>query len=31
MTTVIDYYRARGYGFVTLGQLFGLGGPVPYP
>jgi hypothetical protein len=31
MTTVIDYYRQQGFGFVTLGRLFGLSGPVPFP
>jgi peptidoglycan/xylan/chitin deacetylase (PgdA/CDA1 family) len=29
---VIDNYRARGFAFVTIPQLFGLSGPVPiYP
>jgi peptidoglycan/xylan/chitin deacetylase (PgdA/CDA1 family) len=28
---IIAVYRARGYRFVTIGQLLGLGGPVPYP
>ena len=28
---IIAYYRARGYAFVTLGQMFGVPGPVPYP
>ena len=28
---IIEYYQAKGYTFVTLGQMFGLGGPVPYP
>jgi hypothetical protein len=31
MAMVIDDYQAKGYVFVTLGQLFGLGRPVPYP
>jgi peptidoglycan/xylan/chitin deacetylase (PgdA/CDA1 family) len=31
MALVIDHYRSEGYGFVTLGQLLGLSGPVPYP
>ena len=28
---IIEYYQSKGYTFVTLGQMFGLGGPVPYP
>ena len=28
---IIYGYRRRGYRFVTIGQLLGLGGPVPYP
>jgi peptidoglycan-N-acetylglucosamine deacetylase len=31
LPTVIDFYRARGFTFVTLGQLLGIEGPVPYP
>jgi peptidoglycan-N-acetylglucosamine deacetylase len=31
LTAVIAYYRGCGYTFVTLGQMLGLGGPVPYP
>jgi peptidoglycan-N-acetylglucosamine deacetylase len=27
---IIAGYRARGYGFVTLGTLLGIGGAVPY-
>jgi peptidoglycan/xylan/chitin deacetylase (PgdA/CDA1 family) len=27
----IAYYRAKGYEFVTLGQMFGVKGPVPFP
>jgi peptidoglycan/xylan/chitin deacetylase (PgdA/CDA1 family) len=27
---IIYGYRQRGYRFVTIGQLLGLGGPVPY-
>lgn len=27
----IAYYRAKGYEFVTLGQMFGVPGPVPFP
>jgi peptidoglycan/xylan/chitin deacetylase (PgdA/CDA1 family) len=28
---IIVDYRARGYEFVTLGQLLGIDGPVPFP
>ena len=28
---IIAYYRARGFEFVTLGQMFGVPGPVPFP
>ena len=28
---VIASYRARGFSFVTLGELLGVPGPVPYP
>lgn len=28
---IIDYYVKKGYVFETLGQLFGVPGPVPYP
>lgn len=28
---LIDHYRALGYGFVTVGQLLGVDGAVPYP
>jgi peptidoglycan/xylan/chitin deacetylase (PgdA/CDA1 family) len=28
---VIASYRSRGFAFVTLGQLLGVAGPVPYP
>ena len=31
LEAVIDGYVARGFGFVTLGQLFNVPGPVPYP
>jgi peptidoglycan/xylan/chitin deacetylase (PgdA/CDA1 family) len=31
LPAVIDHYRAAGYEFVTLGQLLGLDGPVPFP
>jgi peptidoglycan-N-acetylglucosamine deacetylase len=28
---IIAYYRSRGFEFVTLGQLFHVPGPVPFP
>jgi peptidoglycan/xylan/chitin deacetylase (PgdA/CDA1 family) len=28
---IIAYYRSRGFEFVTLGQMFGIPGPVPFP
>jgi len=28
---IIAYYRARGFEFVTLGQMFGVAGPIPFP
>ena len=28
---VIDWYRDRGFELVTLGQLLGVRGPVPFP
>jgi peptidoglycan/xylan/chitin deacetylase (PgdA/CDA1 family) len=28
---IIASYRARGFEFVTLGQMFGVDGPVPFP
>jgi peptidoglycan/xylan/chitin deacetylase (PgdA/CDA1 family) len=30
LPAIIEYYRARGFQFVTLGQLLGVPGPVPY-
>ncbi len=30
LPAVIANYRARGFSFVTLGQLFGVPGPVPF-
>lgn len=30
LPAIIAFYRARGYTFVTLGQMFGIGGPVPF-
>jgi peptidoglycan/xylan/chitin deacetylase (PgdA/CDA1 family) len=30
LPVVIDFYRSRGFTFVTLGQLLGISGPVPY-
>lgn len=31
LPAIIAYYRANGFTFVTLGQMFGVTGPVPYP
>lgn len=31
LPSVIAYYQAHGYQFVTVGQMFGLGGVVPFP
>jgi peptidoglycan/xylan/chitin deacetylase (PgdA/CDA1 family) len=31
LPALIAWYRARGFTFVTLGQLFGVPGPVPFP
>jgi peptidoglycan/xylan/chitin deacetylase (PgdA/CDA1 family) len=31
LPTIIAYYRERGFTFVTLGQMFGVPGPVPFP
>jgi peptidoglycan/xylan/chitin deacetylase (PgdA/CDA1 family) len=31
LPAVIDFYRSRGFEFVTLGQLLGAAGSVPYP
>lgn len=28
---IIDKYRERGFRFVTVGQLLGIPGPVPFP
>jgi len=30
LPSVIAYYRSRGFTFVTVGQLLGIPGPVPY-
>jgi peptidoglycan/xylan/chitin deacetylase (PgdA/CDA1 family) len=30
LPAIIAFYRARGYTFFTLGQMFGIGGPVPF-
>ena len=30
LPAIITYYRSHGYQFVTLGQLLGVPGPVPY-
>lgn len=31
LPAIIDFYRSKGFTFVTLGQLLGVDGPVPYP
>jgi peptidoglycan/xylan/chitin deacetylase (PgdA/CDA1 family) len=31
LRTIISRYRARGYTFVTIGQMLGIGGAVPFP
>ncbi len=31
LPTIISQYRKRGFTFVTIGQMFGLGGSVPFP
>ena len=31
LRSIISRYRARGFTFVTVGQLIGIGGPVPFP
>jgi peptidoglycan/xylan/chitin deacetylase (PgdA/CDA1 family) len=31
LRTIISRYRARGFTFVTVGQLLGIPGPVPFP
>jgi peptidoglycan/xylan/chitin deacetylase (PgdA/CDA1 family) len=28
---IIRGYRKRGFEFVTIGQLLGIAGPVPFP
>jgi peptidoglycan/xylan/chitin deacetylase (PgdA/CDA1 family) len=28
---IVDKYRSRGYGFVTVGQMLGVPGPAPFP
>jgi peptidoglycan/xylan/chitin deacetylase (PgdA/CDA1 family) len=28
---IVDRYKARGFRFVTVGQLLGVAGPVPFP
>ncbi|HEY8869295.1 MAG TPA: hypothetical protein VIM30_07875 [Candidatus Limnocylindrales bacterium] len=30
LPTIIAGYRGRGFGFVTIGQLLGISGAVPY-
>jgi hypothetical protein len=31
LTGIIKGYKKRGFTFVTIGQLLGLDGPVPFP
>jgi peptidoglycan-N-acetylglucosamine deacetylase len=31
LRTIVSRYRSRGFTFVTVGQLLGIGGPVPFP
>jgi peptidoglycan/xylan/chitin deacetylase (PgdA/CDA1 family) len=31
LPAIIASYRARGFSFVTVGQLLGIDGPVPFP
>ena len=31
LPTIISRYRARGFTFVTIGQMLGIPGPVPFP
>jgi len=31
LRTIISRYRARGFTFVTIGQMLGIPGPVPFP
>ena len=31
LPAIISRYRARGFTFVTIGQMLGLGGAVPFP
>jgi len=31
LPAIIGRFRKRGYTFVTIGQLLGIGGPVPFP
>lgn len=31
LPSIIAYYKAHGFKFETIGQMFGLGGPVPFP
>jgi len=31
LPSIIAYYKAHGFKFETVGQMFGLGGPVPFP
>ncbi len=31
LPSIIAWYKAHGFRFETVGQMFGLGGPVPFP
>jgi len=31
LSQIVAHYRKRGYTFVTIGQLLGIPGPVPFP
>ena len=31
LAQIVAHYRKRGYTFVTIGQLLGVPGPVPFP
>lgn len=31
LSQIVSHYRKRGYTFVTVGQMLGVPGPVPFP
>jgi peptidoglycan/xylan/chitin deacetylase (PgdA/CDA1 family) len=31
LSQIVSHYRNRGYTFVTIGQILGVPGPVPFP